>query len=230
MKSNLWNNNKPTPTGTFVATDTQSILGSLRQLGIGRIICHRGPLSLAVSADFRAINPSGHDLTFSGGILEMATKDLRLLVSTASCGLGLGISIFDQQEKLHLVFHFCHGSSWGKWLEHHVASGLLEKHEPKGLAPTDLCWCDLWPQNQAAPFAMPGSLVQKRLSTLSQSRTIETTVHTQHINLSTVIHPTSFDQLASSVRFWDRPRTRVCYADLTCVEPRQHGTYVALES
>jgi hypothetical protein len=214
----------------FRAKDTSLLLGSLAQLGVGRIICCQGGLSLALAADFRRFSPNARDLPFFGGVLELTPDTLKVRVSKAACGFGLGISLFDHVEKLQLVFHFCHGSPWREWLEGHVESGLLQKDPSLGFAPADLCWCDLWPKPKAATFPMPVSLLESRFSTLTQSRTIETTISTQHLQLETIIHPSSFDKLASSVRFWDRPRTRVCYADLASLEPERHESYATLKS
>lgn len=172
------------------------------------------------------MHPLGYGLVFPGGVLELVPANLQVLVSTASCGLGLGISIFDQKSNLQLVFHFCHGSPWGKWLASHIQSGLLQPHHKPHVAATDLCWCELWPQQQAQTFAMPGSLLEKRFNTVTNSRTIETTLRSPQFELAAVVHPASFDILSPSVRFWDRPRTRVCYADLSALDPQQNDTYI----
>jgi len=220
----------PASPAIFAAGDTQELLGSLKQLGTGRIICNSGALSAVVSTDFRSIHPQGNHLIFPDGLLELFPKNLQVLVSTASCGLGLGVSLMDQEGKVRIVFHFCHGSPWGKWLAIHVQSGLLQPHTKPHLAPENLCWCDLWPQTEATSFAMPGSLLEKRFSTVTSSRTIEARLHSRDLELTTVVHPSSFDILASSIRFWDRPRTRVCYADLSSIAPEQNESYVALQS
>ncbi len=221
---------KPVNKTIFTAVDSQKVLGSLRLLGTGRIICNHDPLSLVISTDFRSIDHEGRHLIFPGGVLELIPGNLQVLVSTASCGLGLGISVFDQRKKLQMVFHFCDGSPWGKWLESHVLDGLLQPHSEPQPTPLNLCWCELWPQPQAATFAMPGSLLENRLSIVTNSRTIEATLRSPNFELTAVTHPASFDILSSSVRFWDRPRTRVCYADLSSLEPQQHETYVALHA
>jgi hypothetical protein len=208
--------------------DPSTLLGSLKQLGSGRIICNSGALSLAIAADFRPIHSQAHYLNFPGGVLEIKPESLHVVVSTASCGLGLGISLMDLRGNLQMVFHFCHGSDWGKWLENHTQSGLLIPQTEPQAAPVNRCWCDLWPQPQTASIPMPNSLVSNRIATLSESRTIETTIATRALELTAVIHPTNFDILSSSVRFWDRPRTRVCYADLSSIVADEHETFIAL--
>ncbi|MGJ8633421.1 MAG: hypothetical protein ACSHX7_05830 [Luteolibacter sp.] len=210
------------------ASDSSALLGSLNQLGSGRIICNNGSLSLAISTDFRQIHPLGHSLIFSGGLLELEPESFQILVSTASCGLGLGISLFDDQKNLSVVFHFCHGSEWKRWMENHIQSGLLEPNPKTELVPKNLCWCDLWPPTKEKKHATAGSLLEQRIGSITESQTVEATLHAQNLELTTVIHPASFDILASSVRFWDRPRTRVCYADLLSLDPQQNENYVAL--
>lgn len=220
----------PIPSSGVVieAVDPELVLGSLNQLGCGRIICNNGPLSVAIAANFRSIHPRGHNLIFSGGLLELEPESFKILVSTASCGLGLGVSLFDPQGWLSLVFHFCHGSGWKQWLEVCIRGGLLRESVDNSLSPENLCWCDLWPPSNAGTHAMPGSVLEQRLGLVTESRTIEATVHSRDLELTTVVHPASFDILASSVRFWDRPRTRVCYADLSVLDPRQNENFVAL--
>jgi len=233
MKTNFRKSEPPenaVNTGIFTAPDAQRLLGSLRELGSGRIICQSGALSLAIGTDFRSIDPKGRHLIFSGGLLELVPGNFQILVSTASCGLGLGVSLLDRQKNIRIVFHFCHGSQWGKWLDKHIQTGLLLPHSEPDLAPKNLCWCELWPETPATSFAVPGSLLEQRFTTVTASSTLKATLHSRDLELTAVVRPSSFDVLASSIRFWDRPRTRVCYADLSSVDPQQHDTFVALRN
>ncbi len=213
----------------MTANDPNRLLGSLNQLGSGRIIAKNGPLSLAIMADFRPIHPRGLDLIFTGGLLELTPHAFKVVVSTAACGLGLAVSLFDARENLKLVFHFCHGSDWKTWLDNHTQSGLLQPHPVPTPVLQNLCWCELWPDRQAAAIPMPGSLVARRIECLTHSRTIESTLQTRGLELTAVFHPASFDRLATSIRFSDRPRTRVCYADLSSLRLSDHGSWIAVQ-
>jgi len=213
----------------MTANDPNRLLGSLNQLGSGRIIAKNGPLSLAIMADFRPIHPRGLDLIFTGGLLELTPHAFKVVVSTAACGLGLAVSLFDARENLKLVFHFCHGSDWKAWLENQVQSGLLQPHPKPTPVLQNLCWCELWPDPQAAVMLKPASDLENRFQMLTESRTIESTLQIRGLELTAVVHPASFDRLATSIRFSDRPRTRVCYADLSSLRLSDHGSWIGVQ-
>jgi hypothetical protein len=204
------------------------LLGAIHELGTGRVISQSGPISLALTADFSLMHSQGRHLKFQGGELALIPEQHQIVVSTAACGLGLGISVFDLQENLRLVFHFCHGSSWQSWLEHQVKIGLLREAESASPQIENLCWCDLWPNTNMQPNLSPCNSIHERASEIRNSTVIHTRLMSQGMELHTAIRPTFFDQLSASIRFWDRPRSRVCYADLSRLVPHSNNSEVSL--
>jgi hypothetical protein len=226
MNANLMNN------AIFLATDSSRLLGSLNELGLGRIIGCRGSLSLVMSADFKAIHPQGRHLPLTEGLLQITPEKFSVLLSFVPCGKGISVSLFDEMNELQLVLHFCSDKKLDIWLLAKIQSGLLVRYEDQRLAPANLCWCELWPDHEKGK-TVSSSLtpqIKMNISTIINSRSVKVTLNSTSLELTACIHPSLFDTLDSSIRFWDHPRTRVCYANLGLLTPQIKAHHILLEN